>query len=78
MSNGHLRQEACGTSYLPGQLDAGISGVLEQSNGFELELFGAIRARCHGSPPLGFIVPNLVSTKSRLSQGHTNLNSRYV
>jgi hypothetical protein len=31
--------------------------VLDQANRFEFELFGEMLARCHGSPPLGFIVP---------------------
>src|ERR1017187_4242886 len=42
------------------------TGQFEQPNRLELELFGEILARCHGSLSCNLLSPNSVSTKSGL------------
>jgi hypothetical protein len=53
--------------------------VLDQANRFEFELFGEMLARCHGSPPLGFIVPQFSVHEIRVTSGlHKCINNAIV
>ena len=54
-------------AHLPVRLRAGLAGLLEQPNGFELALFGEILACCHGSLALDLLSTDAVSTKSGIA-----------